>query len=188
MLAQGKTVPAVAVGEQLKQQRPEVYERTDAAGNKIRETDQRITDKSFERVIETDTETKQIGTSQKTIDSDSTETIGGNKTVHVLGNIEEATASNKTSGVGGELSEKINGLAKRVSNKKNKFVAPLSYMGSEGQNIFRLLEETIQLLGEVANAVATHTHKGPKPDQSAIFSGQGNKAMKIKGRLTPIIE
>ena len=52
MLAQGKTVPSVAPGEQLKQQRPEVYERTDAAGNKIRETDQKITDKSFERHIE----------------------------------------------------------------------------------------------------------------------------------------
>ena len=77
-----------------------MYERTDAAGNKIRETDQCITDKSFARVIQADTETKQIGTSNKTIDSDNVETVGGNKTVHVLGNIEEVTASNKTSGVG----------------------------------------------------------------------------------------
>ena len=188
MLAQGKTVPAVGVGEQLKQQRPEVYERTDAAGNKTRETDQRITDKSFERVIETDSETKQIGTSQKTVDSDSVETVGGNKSVHVLGNIEEVTASNKSMGVAGSLVEKVNGLAQRVSDEKNKFVAPLSYMGSEGQNIFRLLEETIQLLGDVAKTLATHTHKGPTPDQSSIFSEQSSTAMKIKGRLMPIIE
>ncbi|MFY1028384.1 hypothetical protein ACE4RU_11930, partial [Actinobacillus seminis] len=80
LLAQGKTVPAVAIGEQLKQQRPEVFERTDAAGNKTRETDQNITDRSFSRNIETDEEIKTIGTSNVNIDADSTEAIGGNKT------------------------------------------------------------------------------------------------------------
>lgn len=166
-----------------------MYERTDAAGNKIRETDQKITDKSFERHIETDSEVKQIGTSTKTVDSDSTQTIGGNKTVSVLGSINDTTASNRTVGTGGTLQEKIVGLAQRVSDEKNKFVAPLSYMGTEGQNIFRLLEDTIQLLGEVASTVATHTHRGsPPPDQASTFNQQANKAKVIKGKLTPIIE
>lgn len=189
MLAQGKTVPSVAPGEQLKQQRPEVYERTDAAGNKIRETDQTITDKSFERHIETDSEVKQIGTSNVTIDSDKTETIGGNDTISVLGSINDTTASNRTVGTGGTLQEKIVGLAQRVSDEKNKFVAPFSYMGSEGQNIFRLLEDTIQLLGEVASNLATHTHRGsPPPDQASTFTQQASQAKTIKGKLSPIIE
>ena len=124
-----------------------------------------------------------------TIDSDKTETIGGNNTISVLGSINDTTASNRTVGTGGTLQEKIVGLAQRVSNEKNKIVAPLSYMGSEGQNIFRLLEDTIQLLGEVASAIATHTHRGsPPPDQASTFTQQANQAETIKGKLTPIIE
>ena len=80
-------------------------------------------------------------------------------------------------------------MAQRVSDEKNKFVAPLSYVGTEGQNIFRLLEDTIQLLGEVVSTLATHTHAGsPSPDQASIFNQQANKAKTIKGKLTPIIE
>ncbi|OOF44571.1 hypothetical protein BKK50_02315 [Rodentibacter rarus] len=114
---------------------------------------------------------------------------GGNKTVSVLGSINDTTASNRTIGTGGTLQEKIVGLAQRVSDEKNKLVAPLSYVGSEGQNIFRLLEDTIQLLGEVASAVATHTHRGsPPPDQSGAFSSQSSKAQTIKSKLAPLIE
>ena len=124
-----------------------------------------------------------------TIDSDKTETIGGNNTISVLGSINDTTASNRTVGTGGILQEKIVGLAQRVSDEKNKIVAPLSYMGSEGQNICRLLEDTIQLLGEVASTLATHTHRGsPQPDQASTFTQQANKAKTIKGKLTPIIE
>ncbi|HGO5853294.1 TPA: hypothetical protein ACK3JH_000130 [Mannheimia haemolytica] len=189
MLAQGKTVPAVAIGEQLKQQRPEVYERTDSAGNKTRETDQCITDKSFERVIETDSETKNIGTSTRNIDSDDTKTVGGNKTTHVLGNIESVTASNKSVGVGGQLDEKIQGVAERISDAKNKFVAPISYIGSEGQNIFRILEDLCQIVSDLAKSVSTHTHRGgPQPDTSAQIAGYGTKATAAKSKLTPIIE
>ncbi|MGC6345411.1 hypothetical protein ACMXY9_11675, partial [Pasteurella multocida] len=113
MLAQDKTIPNVEPGEQLKQQRPEVYERTDAAGNKTRETDQTIKDKSFTRVIECDQETKTIGTSEKTIDADADEMIGGNKSVSVVGNYEETIATNKSVGVGGTLQERIAGAASR---------------------------------------------------------------------------
>lgn len=62
-------------------------------------------------------------------------------------------------------------------------------MGSESQNIFRLLEDTIQLLSEVASTVATHTHRGsPPPDQQGKFNAQSSKATVIKNKLTPIIE
>jgi len=51
------------------------------------------------------------------------------------------------------------------------------------------LEDTIQLLGDVASTVATHTHRGsPSPDQASTFNQQANKAKAIKSKLTPIIE
>lgn len=188
MLAQNKTVPSVAVGEQLKQQRPEVYERTDAAGNKTRETDQTITDRSFVRVVEADSEQKTIGTSTSDVDADKTVNVGGNLTTSVIGNIDEATASNKSVGVAGELSERINGTSQRLSDVKNRIVAPLSYMGSEGQNIFRILEKIIQNQADIAGLLANHTHQGPKSDQASQFSSYQQKANAEKAKLTPIIE
>lgn len=188
LLAQDKTVPSVAIGEQLKQQRPEVFERTDAAGNKTRATDQTITDQSYIRVIETDQEQKTIGTSNTNIDADNSINIGGNQQIAVIGNISEVTASNRSLGVGGDLIEKVKGVAERISDTKNRMVAPLSYVGSEEQNIFRLLEDLIQVVIEIAETSATHNHGGVQPVQSGTFSQQSNKAQKIKSKLSSIIE
>lgn len=186
--AQGKTIPQVAPGEMLRQQRPEVFERTDASGNMHKETDQKMSEKSFERVIETESETKNIGTKEINIDSNMTETVGGNKRTAVLGNIEEATASNKSVGVGGNLEEKIKGTALLLSEVKNTIVAPLSHMGTEGQNIFRILEAIIQNQADIAKTIASHTHNGgPPPDQSGDFMQYSDKAKSEKGKLSPII-
>lgn len=189
MLAQNKTVPAVAIGEQLKQQRPEVFERTDAAGNKTRETDQTITDRSYQRIIETDNECKTIGTSRSDIDADKHVNVGGNHHTAVVGNIHTTTASNYVNGVGGEMQERIQGVAQRVSDVKNKMVAPQSYVGSEGQNIFRILEDVIQILADLAATTASHTHNGgPAPDQKDTFKAYNASATGAKGKLSPIIE
>lgn len=185
--AHGKTVPAVAPGEMLRQQRPEVFERTDAAGNMTKQTDQTITEKSFARKIETDTENKTLGTANKHVDADNTETVGGNKTVHVIGNSQEITASNKTLGVAGNLDERIQGVAKRISETENKLISPKSHIGTEDQNIFRILEDLLQIVADFAQITATHTHNGPVPDQSAEFNGVSSRSADAKGKLTPII-
>lgn len=186
--AHGKTIPSVAPGEMLRQQRPEVFERVDAAGNMHKQTDQAINEKSFSRNVETDSETKTIGTATKHVDSNNTETVGGNKTTHVIGSIQEVTASNKSVGVAGTMDEKIQGVAKRISDAENKFTAPKSYMGSEGQNIFRILEELLQIVADLAKDAANHTHRGgPKPDQAADFNNHSASAKAGKSKLTPII-
>lgn len=186
--AHGKTIPAVAPNELLRQQRPEVFERIDAAGNMYKETDQAINEKSFSRQIETDSETKTIGAAQKHVDSDSLETVGGNKSVQVIGNIQEVTASNKSTGVGGKLGEKIKGVAERISDSQNKLVAPLSYMGTEGQNIFKILEDLLQIVADVATIASKHTHNGgPQPDQKNDFQAQARKSSEGRSKLSPII-
>ncbi|MGX2949386.1 hypothetical protein ACWIUA_00560 [Ursidibacter sp. B-7004-1] len=186
--AHGKTIPSIAPNEMLRQQRPEVFERTDAAGNMYKQTDQAINEKSFSRNVETDSELKTLGTAQKHVDADNSETVGGNKTTHVIGNIQEVTASNKSVGVGGDLNEKIQGVAKQISEVENKLVAPLSYVGTEEQNIFRILENLLQIVADLANTVSSHTHRGgPEPDQKSIMSGYSSQATQAKGKLTPII-
>ncbi|SUB26041.1 hypothetical protein [Avibacterium gallinarum] len=196
LLAQDKTVPSVAVGEQLKQQRPEVFERTDATGNKTRETDQTITDRSFVRVIETDTETKNIGTSQSNIDADKQVNIGGNYSLSVVGNIITVTTGNATTAIDGILKEQISSIAERCLDVLLKLKAPTIqllasqiHIGSGEQNILSIMEETIQIVADLANTVASHTHNGgPAPDQSSTFSGYNSRALNEKDKFSPIIE
>lgn len=186
--AQGKTIPQVAPGEMLRQQRPEVFERTDGSGNMHKETDQQISEKSFSRMVETETETKNIGQKETNIDSNETKNIGGNYRTYVLGDIEEVTASNKSVGIGGSLEQKIAGTALLLSQVKHTIIAPKSYMGSDGQNIFRILENLIQIVAELSAECSSHTHGGsPPPDQSGAFSNYSNRATTEKSKLTPII-
>ncbi|MDP8173694.1 hypothetical protein QJU93_10035 [Pasteurella skyensis] len=187
-MTEGKTMPSIKPGELLRQQRPEVFERIDQAGNIIKETDQQINEKSYTRIITTDSEEKDIGTAVKNINADNTETVGGNKTTQVVGSITEITASNKSVGVAGTFNERVQGISERLSEVKNRVVAPLSYMGSDGQNIFRLLEDLIQLVGDIAQTTATHDHGGSPPVQASTFKSQNVKALAIKSKLTPIIE
>ncbi|SUT95997.1 Uncharacterised protein [Actinobacillus lignieresii] len=186
--AEGKTMPAIAPGEMLRQQRPEVFERTDQAGNMHKETDQTISEKSYQRKIETDSEHKTLGTATKDVDSDNTETVGGNKKTHVIGNIEEVTASNKNVGVGGNLEQHIQGVSKQISDAKNELIAPLSHVGTAGQNIFRILESLLQITADLAKAVAEHNHNGgPTPSNKSTMLTLSNSATTEKGKLTPII-
>lgn len=185
---QGKTIPKVAPGELLRQQRPEVFERTDQAGNMHKETDQTISEKSFKRKIKTDSETKNVGRSHKNVDSNETKTIGGNKQTHVLGNVEIVTASDKSVGVGGNLTERVKGVASLISQSKAEIIAPKSYVGSEGQNIFRILESLIQIVADLANDLANHTHRGsPPPDNKDNIQNRSQQATGEKNKLTPII-
>ncbi|KMK50802.1 phage protein, partial [[Actinobacillus] muris] len=185
---QGKTLPQVGIGEILRQQRPEVFERVDASGNMHKETDQTIREKSFNREITTDTEIKTVGQSTKHIDADSSTTVGGNKRTQVLGNIDEITASNKITGVGGDLQERVKGVISLLSQTKAEMLAPKSHVGTEGQNIFRILETTVQILADLANEVANHTHRGGSPpDQKSAFQRYKSQASSEKSKLTPII-
>ena len=185
---QGKTVPQVAPNEKLRQQRPEVFERVDGAGNMHRETDQKISEKSFSRTVETETEHKTIGTKITEIDSNDTKTVGGNKKAHVVGNDEQINGGDKTIGVGGNLVQKVQGAVNMLAEVKQEMIAPKSFVGSAGQNIFRILETIIGIQSELTQAISTHTHNGsPKPDQSATFVNLKNKTDTEKGKLTPII-
>lgn len=187
--AQGKTIPQVSPGEILRQQRPEVFERTDGAGNMQRCTDQTISERSFIREVTAETETRTVGQSERTIDGDEKRNVGGNSIAHIVGNEETVNGGDKVVGVGGELVQKVKAAAWMLSEVKNKLTAPKSYIGTEQINIFRILEAVIQIQVDLAQAVSTHTHSGgPKPDQASAFVGLKNQSNVEKNKLTPIIE
>ncbi|MGF1688362.1 hypothetical protein L4C36_16990 [Photobacterium japonica] len=71
--------------------------------------------------------------------------------------------------------------------------APKTWVGSEGENVLRLLSELMQVVSELSSTCAGHTHKSPEtgaatssPNQASNFTGHGKAASKLKGRLDPI--
>lgn len=184
----GKTIPAVGVGEMIRQQRPEVFERTDSAGNMHKETDQTISEKSFSRKIITDHEEKTLGSSSKTVENNEQKNVGGNQSVSVMGNVEEITASDRNVGVGGNLSYKIAGTAEMISQAKIKLIGATAHIGTESQNIFSILENLLQIVADLANETANHTHAGVgQPIQKANFQSYNRQARAEKNKLSPII-
>ena len=80
-------LPSIEPGEQLQQQREEVNQRTDAAGNTTEQTDQSQTKHSFEMVDKADRYQAEFGSHHITVDEHSIEEIVGKKVIEALGAI-----------------------------------------------------------------------------------------------------
>ncbi|WP_458118815.1 hypothetical protein OF381_10565 [Mannheimia haemolytica] len=188
VFAEGKTVPPVGIGERLRQQRPEVFERVDSAGNMIRQTDQGINEQSLSRAITTDSETKQLGQQIKEIEGNQQTTVGGNKTTHVLGDVQEVAVGNKVQGVGGDFQQRISGVASLVAKGKNEQKGETVWTGSESVNGWAILEELLSIVAEMGKTLAEHTHPGTGiSPQAPTFRGQANQATAAKDKLSPIV-
>lgn len=94
ILPLGLSLPPLENGEQLWQQSSGNYQRADRDGNWDRRTSGRIVDDSMEREISADTNLEEYGQSQKTVDGDDIEEIGGSKTLEALGALILQAATN----------------------------------------------------------------------------------------------
>ncbi|CZF83232.1 hypothetical protein [Grimontia marina] len=75
--------------------------------------------------------------------------------------------------------------------------APKTWLGSEGENVLKLLSELMQVVTDLSDTCASHTHPHSwtdpggsgttsAPDQSADMAGHGEASTTLKGRLDPI--
>ncbi len=72
--------------------------------------------------------------------------------------------------------------------------SPKTWLGSEGENVLKLLSELMATVKALATTCASHTHSGIKsglgkteaPVQAGDFSSQASQASSQKGRLDPI--
>ena len=71
------------------------------------------------------------------------------------------------------------------------------WLGSETENVLKILSDLIQVVANIANTASSHTHpytdngnpmNTQAPNQSGAFSGQKGSADAIKSRLDPIVE
>ncbi|HGS4749422.1 TPA: hypothetical protein ACMDRF_002247 [Vibrio cholerae] len=195
-------LPTIAPGEQLQQQREEVSRRIDAAGNITDQTDQTFTSKAFKQVDQAHQYTGEFGQHQLLIDEHSLENIIGKKLIEALGaiellagdNIELGSLGNMHVATAGELIEVIGKVRRSIAAEHQWLQSPKTWIGSKQENVLILLSELMQVVKELADTLATHTHGGvmagpaatAAPNQASDISDHGSDSDQLKARLDPI--
>lgn len=211
MLPHGLSMPSVPKGDQVWQHSEACQQRVDADGNWLRQTDGKILDKAIEREVEAMGNTERYQNHTRTVDDHSTESVGGIKTLEALGalkllsggsaslaamdDLHQATGRdlNLVVGqkhnaiVGGNMRERIEGSRESVTAKSQRFVAPKTWIGSDGLNVLQVVCELINLVKDMNNQLAKHTHgAAPVPNNSEVFESNAALAMLLKESLKSI--
>ncbi|MDV2381255.1 hypothetical protein Q5N63_03965 [Vibrio cholerae] len=195
-------LPTITPGEQLQQQREEVSRRIDAAGNITDQTDQTFTSKAFKQVEQAHQYTGEFGQHQLLIDEHSLENIIGKKIIEALGaiellagdNIELGSLGNMHVATAGELIEVIGKVRRSIAAEHQWLQSPKTWIGSKQENVLVLLSELMQVIKELADTLANHTHGGvmagpaatAAPNQASDISDHGSDSAQLKARLDPI--
>ncbi|QXE10786.1 MULTISPECIES: hypothetical protein [Pseudomonas] len=194
ILPHGLSMPRVPKGDQVWQHSGAAQQRVDADGNWLRQTDGRIRDLAVEREVEALDNREQFQSHTQTIDDHSTESVGGVKTIEALGalkllsggsaslaavdDLHQATGRDlnvvvgqkHNATVGGDMHERIEGLRRSVASKGQRLQAPESWIGSEGVNLFQVVCDLLDLVEQMNEQLAAHTHgPTPPPSNSSAF-------------------
>ncbi|MNE59846.1 hypothetical protein D3C80_1549640 [compost metagenome] len=98
------------------------------------------------------------------------------------------SAGNMSQTAGGNLDEDIALVRRALAGELQHFASPKSWMGSDGVNIFRLLNQLMNVVEQLAATAASHNHGGPPPTNADTFIGQSEQAGQLASTLSPIIE
>ena len=213
ILPHGLSMPKVPKGDQVWQHSEAVQQRVDADGNWLRQTDGKIRDKAIEREIEALDNSESFQNHTRTVDDHSTESVGGIKKIEALGalkllsggsaslaavdDLHQATGRdlNLVVGqkhnvtVGGDMQERIEGLRESMARVSQRIQAPKSWIGSDGVNALQILCDVIDLISDMNNRLAGHTHvpgPTPSPTDTAAFQEMATEATLLSTELKHI--
>lgn len=210
-MAQGNSLPDIKPGEQLQQQREEVSQRITQGGDWVRKTDQAITESSMSRSIEADDETRTLIARETTVKAtDKTTVVGkstllagaiecvtlgdyaqavqGNRVATVSGDCKASIAGGSTSDVAGDLMEKIGGIRSSIAAARQQVIAPVVWVGSQQINVMQLMLDTLDVVRQLAQLTAAHTHPDTgQPTNAAAIAQTGSQADKLKTKYRPVI-
>lgn len=206
----GTSLPDIQPGEQLQQQRAEVSQRVTQAGDWVRQTDQTISETSMARVVKADTEQRELVSRETTIKATDKITVLGtstlmagaiqqvctgdysqavnNRVVSVGGNDETDIAGSQTVTTGKDLIEKIGQIRKSVAAVQQQIIAPVVWIGSGTINVAQLMLDTLDVVKELAEQTASHTHSNTgAPTNAGAIRNTGTKADTLNGKYSPVI-
>lgn len=109
------------------------------------------------------------------------------------GNFENKTDESLTDIIG-KLAELQCETRKVTASIEQDHRSPKTWIGSDGENVLKLLSELMATVSALASTCASHTHPGiasgpgstQPPNQASKFSSQSSQANTQKGRLDPI--
>lgn len=182
----GCTLPSVADGEHLLQQREGVFQRIDVDGNHSRATDLKITDDCQDYVLESHTRKITTHTDTVEVDGNATRKVKGSWGVRVMGalrlisgssmNISSAdnmaitSSSDLNVNVAKALAMAIKTSAELKAGTTLHLEAPLCHVGNSSTNLFKMVSDLAQAVIDLSTAFASHTHGG-------VFSGPSTTAV-----------
>lgn len=188
VLPHNRSLPKVERGEQRWQHNNASFQRVDKDGNWQIQTDRNIKEDSLKRIISALDDLEAYTKRLIEVEADDNETIGGAKTIKAMGLINLLSGGRFDIGA----LEHIN----VTSQTRQCYKAPLTWIGSQNENVLGLLSELMQLVIDLCNILASHTHSGVQlgggntgsPVQSGDISGVGSDTGGVKGRLDGIKE
>lgn len=206
----GTSLPDIQPGEQLQQQRAEVSQRVTQAGDWVRKTDQTISETSMARVVKSDTEQRELVSRETTVKATDKLTVLGtstllagaiqqvctgdysqavnNRVTNIGGNDETDIAGSQTVTTGKDLIEKIGQIRKSVAAVQQQIIAPVVWIGSGTINVAQLMLDTLDVVKELAEQTASHTHSNTgAPTNAGAIRNTGTKADTLNGKYSPVI-
>ncbi|HGW2947583.1 TPA: hypothetical protein ACNP9N_001682 [Enterobacter asburiae] len=207
---EGTSLPDIQPGEQLQQQRAEVSQRVTQAGDWVRQTDQTISETSMARMVKADTEQRELVSRETTIKATDKVTVLGtstlmagaiqqvctgdysqavnNRVASIGGNDETDIAGSQTVTTGKDLIEKIGQIRKSVAAVQQQIIAPVVWIGSGTINVAQLMLDTLDVVKELAEQTASHTHSNTgSPTNAGAIRNTGTKADTLNGKYSPVI-
>ncbi|MFP2319345.1 hypothetical protein [Enterobacter ludwigii] len=206
----GTSLPDIQPGEQLQQQRAEVSQRVTQAGDWVRQTDQTISETSMARVVKADTEQRELVSRETTVKATDKITVLGtstllagaiqqvctgdysqavnNRVASIGGNDETDIVGSQTVTTGKDLIEKIGQIRKSVAAVQQQIIAPVVWIGSGTINVAQLMLDTLDVVKELAEQTASHTHSNTgAPTNAGAIRNTGTKADTLNGKYSPVI-
>lgn len=207
----GTSLPDIKPGEQLQQQRAEVSQRVTQAGDWVRQTDQTISETSMVRTVKADTESRELVSRETTIKAtDKTSVIGtstllagaiqqvstgkfsqaiqGSRLATVGGSDETDIAGSSTLTIGESLTEQIGQIRKSVAAVQQQIIAPVVWIGSGSINVAQLMLDTLDVVKQLAELTAGHTHSNTgTPTNAGDIRSAGTQADTLSGKYSPVI-
>ncbi|WP_244631000.1 hypothetical protein [Pantoea agglomerans] len=93
-----------------------------------------------------------------------------NQLITVGGNAETDVTGSAAIKVGQALTEKIGQLRQSIAGTRQEIIAPVVWIGSEKINVAQLMLDTVALVQQLADQLASHTHPSTESPRTAATS------------------
>ena len=111
---------------------------------------------------------------------------GVHRLVDEHGNFEHKTDEN-LSDIIAKLAELQCQVRKVSASEQQDYRSPKTWLGSDSENVLKLLSELMATVNALASTCASHKHgKSPAPNEASQFTDQANQAKAQQARLDPI--